>query len=259
MLLVKLGGSVLTEKTRLRTPRRAAIRRLARELASVRQPLLVVHGAGSYGHILARKHKLNDGGSTPAKRAAVAQVQADVRTLDGLVVDALNRAGLAAVPVPPSAVLVLDDGRVATMDLTPFLEFSSMDFTPVTFGDVVRDVRRGFSVCSGDVMMRELARTFRPERAVFVADVDGLFTADPKTRSDARLLEAVGPADLSTMEFSAVTRTDVTGSIEGKVRRMLEISDHVGECLIVNGNVKNRVRDALRGRRVVGTHITRGP
>ncbi len=259
MLLVKLGGSVLTDKARLRTPRRAAIRRLAQELGAARAPLLVVHGAGSYGHILARKHKLNEGGATSAKRTAAARVQADVKTLDGLVVDALIKAGLAAIPIPPSSVLSLDDGHVSSVDLTPFIEFSSMSFTPVTFGDVVRDLRRGFSVCSGDLMMLELARAFRPERAVFVADVDGLFTADPKIQQRARLLESVKRADLAHVKFGAASRTDVTGSIEGKVQRMFEIADHVGECLIVNGNVKNRVRDALRGRRVVGTRVTRGP
>jgi isopentenyl phosphate kinase len=259
MLLVKFGGSVLTEKGRLRTPRPAAIRRLAAETAAVRQPLLVVHGAGSFGHILAARHRLNQGGTTPARRAAVARVQADVRELDRFVVEALNRAGLAAIPIPPAAVLALDDGQVSTVDLTAFIEFSSMGFTPVTFGDVVRDRRRGISVCSGDLMMLELARAFRPDRAVFAADVDGLFTADPKVRKGARLLETVGPKDLDRIEFSSPSRTDVTGSIEGKVRRMFEIANHVDECMIVNGNVKNRVRDALRGRRVVGTRIVRGP
>ena len=220
---------------------------------------LIVHGAGSYGHILASRHRLKDGGSTSAKRAAAARVQADVRELDRLVVDALNRVGFAAVPIAPSVVLTLDDGGVSTMDLTPFLEFSSLGFTPVTFGDVVRDLRRGFSVCSGDLLMLELARAFRPDRAVFAADVDGLFNADPKRRPKADLLETVSPKDLATIEFSSPRRTDVTGSIEGKVRRMFEIAEHVDACMIVNGNVKNRVRDALRGKRVVGTRIVRGP
>jgi len=259
MYLVKLGGSVLTDKARLRTPRQAAIRRLARELAAVKQPLLVVHGAGSFGHILARKHRLNEGAPTPARRIGAARVQQDVRTLDGLVVNALIDAGLAAVAVPPSSILSLDDGRVASIDLTPFLGFSSGGFTPVTFGDVVRDAKRGVSICSGDLLMLELARAFRPERAIFVADVDGLFTADPKRDREARLLDEVGPQDLSRVRFSSAARTDVTGSIEGKVRRMFDVASHAGECWIVNGNVKNRVRDALRGRRVVGTRVTRGP
>ena len=259
MQLVKLGGSVLTDKARLRTPRRATIQRLARELVESHQSLLIVHGAGSYGHIRARKDRLDAGGSSPAKRRAAARVQADVRELDGLVVEALLDAGLDVIPIPPSTVLILDDGRVASIDLSPFLEFTSMGFVPVTFGDVVRDAKRGFSVCSGDLMMLELARAFRPDRAVFVADVDGLFTADPKRHRDARLLDIVRPDDLAKIEFSPATRTDVTGSIEGKVGRMFEIADHVGECVIVNGNVKNRVRDVLRGRRAVGTRVTRGP
>ncbi len=259
MLLVKLGGSVLTDKTRLRTARRAAIRRLASELAAVRQSLVVVHGAGSFGHILAHRHKLNQGGVSVTKRIAASRVQQDVKDLDGLVVNALLHVGIAAIPIPPSAVLTLNGETVATADLTPFLEFSSMGFTPVTFGDIVRDRHRGIAVCSGDVMMLELARAFRPERAIFATDVDGLFTADPKRRNDASLLEEARPEDLDRIEFSTASRTDVTGSIEGKVRRMFEIAGHAGECLIVNGNVKNRVRDALRGRRVVGTRVVRGP
>ncbi len=259
MLLVKLGGSVLTDKARLRTARPATIRRLAGELASSAQPLLVVHGAGSFGHILARKHRLDEGGSTPARRAAAARVQADVKALDALVVAALLDAGLAAVPIAPSAVLSLEDGRVSSMDLTSFLEFSFLGFTPVTFGDVVRDVTRGFAVCSGDLLMLELARAFRPECAVFVADVDGLLTGDPKRQRGMRLIEEVRPNDLDRVAFAPPARADVTGGIEAKVRRMFEIADHAGECLIVNGNVKNRLRDALRGRRVVGTRVTRGP
>src|SRR2546428_546689 len=255
MLLVKLGGSVLTDKARLRTARRAAIRRLASELAAVRQSLLVVHGAGSYGHILARRHQLNQGGISVAKRIAASRVQQDVKELDGLVVNALLNVGIAAIPIAPSAVLSLNDGTVATADLTPFREFASMGFTPVTFGDVVRDGQRGIAICSGDVMMLELARAFRPERAIFATDVDGLFTADPKRRRDASLLEVARPQDLDRIEFSSASGTDVTGSIEGKLRRMFEIADHVGECRIVNGNEKNRVRDALRGRRGVAMGV----
>ena len=258
MLLVKLGGSVITDKTRLRIPRRAAIRRLAGELADVGPDLIVVHGAGSFGHILAHKHRLNDGGSALTKRTAAARVQADVRGLDGLVVDALVASGLPAVSIPPAAILSLDDGRVSSFESKPFLEFSAAGFTPVTFGDVVRDTHRVFSVCSGDVLMLELARVFRPERAVFAADVDGLYSADPKRSPKARLLESVTPDDLARISFSKPTRTDVTGSIEGKVRRMFEIARHARETLIVNGNVKSRVRDALRGRPVVGTRVAGG-
>src|SRR5437660_11775242 len=124
MLLVKLGGSVLTEKARLRTPRRAAIRRLAAELASVRQPLLIVHGAGSYGHILASRHRLKDGGATPAQRAAAARVPAGVRAVERVVVGAQNRPGVAGVPVGRRVGLAFQGGGVSAVQLAPVQAFA---------------------------------------------------------------------------------------------------------------------------------------
>ncbi|HEY7587496.1 MAG TPA: isopentenyl phosphate kinase [Thermoplasmata archaeon] len=258
MLLVKLGGSVLTDKARLRTLRRAAIRRLARELAGVDEDLIVVHGAGSFGHMLARRYRL-DGPASPKKVKGAAIVQRDVKALDTVVVDELLDAGLSPASLAPSAILSLDAGRVASFDLAPFTDYLAQGFTPVTFGDVVRDRSRGVAVCSGDVLMLEIAKALRPARVVFAADVDGLHTADPRTHRRARLLAKVSADDLSLIDFGPAKGEDVTGGIEGKVRRMLEIAAHAGECLIVNGNVKNRVRDALRGRPVVGTRVIGGP
>jgi len=258
MLLVKLGGSVLTDKARLRTPRKTAIARLTKELAALGDDLIVVHGAGSFGHVLARKYGLN-GPAAPTKAKGAALVQRDVRALDALVVDGLIKAGLAPAVLPPSAVLDLDDGRVASFDLAPFQDYIRQGFTPVTFGDVVRDRTRGVAVCSGDVLMLELAKAFHPRCVVFAADVDGLYTADPRRARDPRLLLSVSEADLSLIDFGPAKGPDVTGGIEAKVRRMLEIASHAEETIIVNGNVKNRVRDALRGRIVIGTRVVGGP
>ena len=255
MILVKLGGSVLTDKARLRTPRRTTIVRLGKELAGASESLVVVHGAGSYGHILARRHRLHERFLGKDQLLAGARVQRDVKALDMLVLDALLKAGLAPVSLPPSALLTMDDGRVADFASKPFLDYVVMGLTPVTFGDVVRDRTRGLAICSGDVLMLELARAFHPTRAIFVADVDGLYTADPKRVRTARRLESVAADDLDAIDFTPASTADVTGSIEGKVRQMLEIAAHAGETLIVNGNVKNRLRDAVRGRPVAGTHV----
>ncbi len=258
MLLVKLGGSVITDKARLRTPRKAAIARLTKELANLGDDLIVVHGAGSFGHIMARKYALN-GPASPTKARGAAVVQRDVRTLDRLVVDGLVKAGLAPVVLPPSAVLGLEGGRVASFDVAPFRDYVGQGFTPVTFGDVVRDKARGVSVCSGDVLMLELAKAFHPRCVVFAADVDGLYTADPRRVKDAQLLLSLSAKDVSLIDFGPAKGPDVTGGMEAKVRRMIEIAAHADEAVIVNGNVKNRVRDALRGRIVIGTRVVGGP
>ncbi len=256
MLLVKLGGSVLTDKARLRTPRKAAILRLTKELSGLGDDLIVVHGAGSYGHVLARRYRIN-GPASPTKAKGAAVVQRDVRVLDDLVVGGLLKAGLAPVVLAPSAILQIQEEGVS-LDPDPFRDYVKLGFTPVTFGDVVLDRARGVAVCSGDVLMLELAKAFHPRCVVFAADVDGLFTADPKKHKDARLLLSVSPEDLPLIDFGPAKGPDVTGGIEAKVRRMLEIASHADETIIVNGNVKNRMRDALRGRIVVGTRVVGG-
>src|SRR5438874_9113325 len=92
MRIVKLGGSVLTDKSSYRTARSDVISRLARELAGY-PDLVVVHGAGSFGHVLAKERRLAEGGGAPMD---VARLRADVRDLQQTLVRALHEAGVPA-------------------------------------------------------------------------------------------------------------------------------------------------------------------
>lgn len=254
MHLVKLGGSVLTDKARTTTKRTAAIRRLSRELAEARADLVLVHGAGSFGHIKARKHRLAAGYLDDDQLPAVAEVQRDVRALNLAVLDGLRAAGLRPVSLPPSAIARLDDGELASLDLDVFRRYHDLGFTPVTFGDVVLDRRRWFAICSGDLLMRALAEAFRPEAAIFVADVDGVYTADPKRVKSARLLPEIRPGDVGAIDTTAKT-DDVTGGLAGKLDRMFAVAKYVDRCLLVNGLKKGRLLAALRGEDVVATRV----
>jgi isopentenyl phosphate kinase len=186
----------------------------------------------------------------------VSEVQRDVRTLNVAVIDALRRAGLRPVSLPPSAIARLDDGALRALDLDVFRRYADLGFTPVTFGDVVLDARRWFSICSGDLLMQALAESFRPDAAVFVADVDGVYTADPKRSTSARLLRTIGPANLAAVDAEGSTAHDVTGGLAGKLERMIAVARFADRCLLVNGLKKGRLLAALRGRPVVGTRVT---
>lgn len=255
MQLVKLGGSVLTDKTRVATLRPAHLNRLARELASSGAEVTVVHGAGSFGHIKARKSRLHQGYLDDGQLSAVSEVQRDVRTLNLAVVDALRRAGLRPISLPPGAIARLDDGALGQIDLDVFRRYADLGFTPVAFGDVVLDSRRWFGICSGDLLMVALAQAFHPDAAIFVADVDGVYTADPKRVKSAKLLREVGPANIGRVDTSGDTE-DVTGGLAGKLQRMTDLARYVPRCLLVNGLKKGRLLAALRGERVVGTRVT---
>lgn len=255
MVLIKLGGSVITDKSRLRTFRADACRRLASELATCDSPMVVVHGAGSFGHVLAKEHGLHEGFRDASQLPHVAAVQRDVRELNVRVIGALIDAGVKAVSVPPAASSVFDRGEVVRFDPSLFEKMLSLGLVPVTFGDVVPDETMMFSICSGDLMMLELARRFEPRMAVFCADVDGVFTSDPKRDPAAELMASLDEASLAGLREGEAVNADVTGSMSGKLARMLDIAEHCEKCMILNGDVPGRLEGALRGEDVPSTTV----
>jgi isopentenyl phosphate kinase len=102
-----------------------------------------------------------------------------------------------------------------------------------------------------------LAKEFRPERIVFCADVDGIFTSDPSLDPGARLMERV---DRSALE--ALPRTskvaDVTGSIYAKVEFMLRLAELGQDTMVINGRAPGRLGAALRGEKVKGSAVIGG-
>jgi isopentenyl phosphate kinase len=258
MILVKLGGSVITDKSRLRTFRPSSCARLARELRTVKDELVLAHGAGSFGHIEAKKHSLHKGFRSKGQLEHVAAVQRDVRELNLKVLETMIDNGIRAVSIPPAAAATFANGSIGTFDPDPFRKVLDLGLTPVTFGDVVPDESMGFSICSGDLMMEALAREFRPDLVVFCADVDGVFDSDPKRKRSARLLRELDKNALKSLRRTAPANADVTGSIYGKLDRMLAISRYCEKCMIVNGNVPGRLEKALLGRQVVSTIVVPG-
>jgi isopentenyl phosphate kinase len=255
--LIKLGGSVITDKTRYRAFNQESTDRLAREIASSGKQVILVHGAGSFGHLLAHEHQLQKGYLSDSQRDGVARVQQDVRDLNREVMRSLDRAGLPATSIPPGACALMDGGQLKRMDLDLFHRYLDLGITPVTFGDVVLDSKRKFGICSGDQLMHLLAREFHPKLIVFCADVDGVFTADPNLDKGATLIEQ---ADRSTLESIPRTSrvTDVTGSIYGKLESMLSLAQLGKSTMVINGLVPGRLASALKGEKVKGSLVVGG-
>jgi isopentenyl phosphate kinase len=135
-----------------------------------------------------------------------------------------------------------------------------MGLVPVLYGDAVLDSEKGFAILSGDQLVSSLAINFGASRIVIGGDVDGIFTADPKTCSSARLIERVTLEELTSEkhQIEGSQSTDVTGGMLGKVRELVPAIEHDIETLIVNATKPMRVCKALKGDKVVGTVIVKG-
>ena len=115
VVLVKLGGSLLTDKRGTEVFRPRITARVARELAAAvaaGRTVVLGHGAGSFGHAAARRHAVGAGPVPQSGRIGIAQVQDRTARLHRRVVDAMLRAGLPAFSLAPSSLATADRGRI---------------------------------------------------------------------------------------------------------------------------------------------------
>ena len=253
MQVIKLGGSVITNKDRYKSFRRAVAVRLAKEIARAKTPTVIVHGAGSFGHILAQKHDLSSGHKSIGQLKGFAEVHRDVRELNNMVSSELIKAGINAVSIPPSSFIKADGGQIRGIETARFEEFLELGLTPVAFGDVVLDSQMGFCICSGDVLVYHIARNLDARRAIFVTDVDGIYGTHRGRRKILAELESLD--HIGKLKKPGQKKKDVTGGIKGKAKVMLELGGSGIESVLINGNKKGRLLRALRGEQVTGTFV----
>ena len=98
-ITLKLGGSVVTFKDEVESPRLEVIRRIAKEIAEAKpESLILVHGGGSFGHPHAKTYRLNEG-----FKGGLSQLMGFSKTrmamlrLNSLLVEALNQVGIPAL------------------------------------------------------------------------------------------------------------------------------------------------------------------
>src|SRR3989344_1093977 len=99
LVFLKLGGSLITDKTKPMTANLEVIRTLARQIAAAihedsNLQLVIGNGAGSFAHYAVITHHMQNGLSTPDKNIGYARVQQAAAQLNRIVVDALLEAGL---------------------------------------------------------------------------------------------------------------------------------------------------------------------
>lgn len=248
VVLVKLGGSLLTDKSGHERLRARLIQRLMGELTGIPN-LVLVHGAGSFAHPHVKKSGIGLGPMTPRRRAGVEDVRRALHDLESHVIAAARHAGLRAIPVSVAECRRVS-GRLTGFPYAAVRQALASGLVPVLHGDLVVDQELGYSVLGGDEIMWRLASKVRPDRVVFATDVDGVFDADPKAPG-ARLVTRV---PRRTGASARGRGSDVTGRMAGKLDHARRAA-RFGPVLIVNGRVPGRVGAALRGRRVTGSHI----
>jgi isopentenyl phosphate kinase len=255
LVVVKIGGSVLTRKREAERLRPKVLDRLARELASVTEDRLVVlHGAGSFGHPGARRFGLARApppGDAPAHRArGAAIVSAEVRRLHYAVLRALVRSGASPLSVPIATHARNRAGALVAFDATPFEDALERGHVPVSFGDVVPDDEWGSSILSADTIALAMVPVLHPARVVFASDVPGILEG-PSGRRRSVVREVTDEVVEGLRPVSGAP--DVTGGIRGKAAVMRAIARAGVDAGLISGLTDGALSRAIRGEAVYGS------
>lgn len=260
LVLVKLGGSLITRKGRERSARRALVRRLASEIVRARARgevrVLLGHGSGGFGHRAAFAARLGGRLRSGRQLEGVGLTQLRARELHQIVLAALVEAGARPFSLSPSSFMLLRDGKPLRVFADAAVEALRRGLLPVVYGDVAADARRGAAVCSTETALAALGRAlgtrgFRLVRALWLGDTDGVYDA---RRRPVEELTAGAWRKLR----SAVRRgpaADVTGGMAHRVEVALSLARMGVESWILDGRPEGSLYEALLGHRPGGTVV----
>lgn len=260
MFILKLGGSIITKKDSSSEVDFDNLRRIAKEIKKANvNDLIIVHGAGSFGHPPAKKYAIGEKFSKdeyPKKRIGFCLTENEVKKLNMFVCEVLIAEGIPAVAICPSSVLTATDKRINPWDKNLVKKYIEKGYVPVMFGDVVLDDNLEMVVVSGDQIIKDLAISLKADKVILSTDVDGVFNKNPKTHDDAILFEKfTSLEDLDS--FEGTTNIDVTGGMIGKIKELLALADLGIESEIINANVKDNIYKVLISDEVIGTLISK--
>lgn len=263
LYITKLGGSAITDKEGGRVAARdKTIARVAREIRGARREkefrLVVVHGAGPFGHNFVEEYGIGRGVKTRREVEGFVRTHNSMEDLNKRVSDIFRENGLLGFPVQPSACIVQRNREIAEFNTGIIKKLIGMDgfVVPILYGDVVVDEKLGASVISGDVIAPYLARSLHADSVFFGTDVDGVYSGNPKEEPGARIIKKIDKTN-----FEGVMRgvggsavRDVTSGMRGKLESVEKYLSGT-RAVVFNLNTEGSLCRLLKGETGIGTEI----
>ncbi|MCY4018347.1 MAG: isopentenyl phosphate kinase [Chloroflexi bacterium] len=260
--LIKLGGSLITDKHKARAFRQEATRIIASQIRKVwkAEPglrLVIGHGSGSFGHFAAEIHETAAGVDSAKQWLGFSEVAEAALALSHLVLLELLEQGLPVMRFQPSSFIEATDGQIVAMQTSLIAQALESDIIPLLHGDVALDSQIGGTIISTERIFAHLAKSLPVKRIILLGEVDGVLDAD------GGVIPSVTPSTFDSIRsvMGGSSGIDVTGGMLQKVEEMvaLVVEDPSLEVIIANGRRPNVLTDLLSQNQRTGTRITLRP
>ncbi|MBD3279263.1 MAG: hypothetical protein GF390_00965 [Candidatus Pacebacteria bacterium] len=260
--LIKLGGSIITNKDIPMSVRQGTLARLVREIArAYRQKpnelFIVGHGGGSFPHVPAVKYKTMKGFVNGDSRIGMAITQDSAAQLNRLVTYQFIKEEIPAVSWAVSNSVVTNKRQADKFNLDVLEAYINQGLFPVTYGDVLVDNGQGCTIWSTEEILAFLAAKFQKQhwpvkKIVHVTEVTGFLDEEKK------LVSKITNKNWPQLK-NALVKTkgfDVTGGMLHKIEQSLDLAQQGVGSVILSGLKKDNLYHALVGKSWIGTEIS---
>ncbi|MFP4005155.1 MAG: isopentenyl phosphate kinase [Candidatus Hadarchaeia archaeon] len=260
LFIVKIGGSVITNKNDKFSVNETRLNDLVKEISSIDSRIILIHGGGSFGHPLASEYEIEKGYKRKEQLLGFSKTHQAMKELNSIFLDAFIEKGRPAVSVQTSACTKVSEGEIVSMELKNISQLLELGFLPILYGDCVLDMKRGIGILSGDQIATFLAQKLKAEKLIFGVDTKGVMTGDPQKKKNTELIPKITPETWKKMEsfVKGQSGRDVTGGMRNKVEACIDLAKNVGiESGIINAKEPGNLRKAILTDKRIGTKIAR--
>jgi len=260
LILLKIGGGVITDKSVHYGLREDVLVRLAREISEAKKELIdtdliIGNGAGSFAHFSAHKYRTTEGFINEESRVGMGWVRHDAVKLNQIVLEQLLSANCPAFSFSPSSLMSVEDGKTKAIFVDSMVDALGKGIVPLVYGDVVVDSSRGCDVYSTEKVFDELAKYFADKykvRVIHISSEEGVYK-----KGQASIFSEINRGNFEEVKehLGGSHGVDVSGGMLHKVEECLALTKMRIVSQIVSGMVNNRVRDAIIGKKIKGTTI----
>jgi len=261
IVLIKIGGSLITDKNKPFTVNQKALRLIAQEIKNVvsktNKQIILGHGAGSFAHLPAKKYNTINGAKNEKEILGMAKVCDAACALNRIVIKELLKVGLPAVSFSPFSIFLSQDFKLKKLCYLPLKKMLVLGVLPVLYGDVIIDTQKGCTIFSTERVLGYLGQQmvkdgYRVERIIHCGQTNGVYDQNGQT------ISLINSKNFEKYKngLNGAGGIDVTGGMLHKVEESLKMAKRGIPALIIDGVEKGSLLRAVLGKRVLGTLIS---
>jgi len=269
VIIIKLGGSILTDKNTPYSMRNEVINSLISQISdnyqiSNQPKIIIIHGAGSFGHPIANSYSIQKGlnQNIPNQTLGLAKTHQSVKKLNTKIVDGFLSREIPVLSLTTSSVFFQENSVLKFTGFNQIASLLELGIIPILFGDILLHDSKNFSIISGDRVIYEICKSFsssintkyKINKIIFCFDKDGIIISS--SEKDSKIIQNIRSKDIKLLSLKKFEDSiDVTGNIRGKLKEIKKICDLGIPVQLINGQKPNLLTKAMKNEEILSTLI----